>query len=302
MRLKNYIPIAVLSLAICLSPIMADARVVSAGVVTPSQEEKYANNRYNAVQALKYLDGTLIKPGQIFSFNGTVGKRTTDKGFVYGLSGFEGGYYKDLGGGVCEASTAVYRAASKLNLKMIERHQHNGPVPYAPNHDDAAVDWPYWDLKFKNTLDYPLLVKAYSDGVSMYVDLKDARDEINYGDRRYNVNISLNGQNINFNTKPFILNGTTYVPYRDMAQALNATVEFDNKYLTLTSKLDNNVLKLEVNKDNYYVNDINYSDTNEAQIGTDGKLYVPLRYLLKAFNLKINIDYNNDSVKINIIK
>ncbi|UZQ81756.1 VanW family protein [Thermoanaerobacter sp. RKWS2] len=88
-----------------------EEQIISRGIVDSPSDPKFANNIKNAVKALEYLNGKVVKPGEIFSFNKTVGKRTIERGFVEGLSGSGGYYYPDVGGGVCQAATALYRAA-----------------------------------------------------------------------------------------------------------------------------------------------------------------------------------------------
>ncbi|HHY79745.1 MAG TPA: VanW family protein [Thermoanaerobacter sp.] len=140
-----------------------EEQIISRGIVDSPSDPKFANNIKNAVKALEYLNGKVVKPGEIFSFNKTVGKRTIERGFVEGLSGSGGYYYPDVGGGVCQAATALYRAALNAGFKIVERHRHLYGAIYAPKGDDAAVDWnANWDLKFKNTSPYPIIIRTYT--------------------------------------------------------------------------------------------------------------------------------------------
>ncbi|MFZ5597164.1 MAG: VanW family protein [Bacillota bacterium] len=114
-----------------------------------------SENVYNAGVAAKYINGLTLEPGNVFSFNKVVGIRTTSRGFITGKNIWE---KPDVGGGICRMSTALYQAATKAGLKILERRPHSLPVHYAPNGDDAQISWGQVDLKFKNTSPYPLTI------------------------------------------------------------------------------------------------------------------------------------------------
>jgi len=122
--------------------------------------EGKASRSSNIRLAARKIDGIVLAPGESFSFNKTVGKRTREAGFR------EAGVYKDgkhdidLGGGICQVSTTLYNAALFANLKINRRQNHSMPVPYVPIGRDAAVDYGSIDLSFQNTLDIPIAVNA----------------------------------------------------------------------------------------------------------------------------------------------
>jgi len=114
------------------------------------------------------INGTVVQPGEVFSFNRAVGPRTASRGFVEGRSVVENAYGElemvpDIGGGVCRASTVLYQAALNAGLEVVERHEHGLPVEYAEVGKDAAVAWPYWDFKFRNTAGVPVTIEAFSE-------------------------------------------------------------------------------------------------------------------------------------------
>lgn len=281
-----------------LAPIIGKAQILNIGTVTPSSDPKFYNSIINATKALEYMNGYVIKAGQVFSFNNVVGRRTTERGFVIGLSGSSLGYYKDLGGGVCEASTAAYRAAASLGLQIIERHHHNGPVVYAPNGDDAAVDWPYWDLKFRNTLNYDLTIKSYKDNNgNLIVDL--CKED--YPDRNYNVTVCVNGEQMTFDdsTKPFISQNRVFVPYRILAEKLGAKVDWDGATNTVTTTLNNISVKFTIESNTFTVNNQSYTSDVDPFISDDGTTYVPARFLLTGLNVNLNFDSTKGQLLIN---
>ncbi|SPF46531.1 putative vancomycin resistance protein [Candidatus Desulfosporosinus infrequens] len=108
------------------------------------------NRTVNLALASTALDKKEIKPGDIFSFNGTVGERTLDKGYKIAKIIKDDRYVEDIGGGVCQVSSTLYNAVILANLQILERVPHEVPVTYVPLGQDATVYYPTVDLKFKN--------------------------------------------------------------------------------------------------------------------------------------------------------
>lgn len=125
------------------------------------------NRGINIGLAAKSIDGTILLPGEEFSFNKTVGSRTTEKGYKIAHVFVEGQIMDGTGGGVCQVSTTLYNAVLRANLDVLERHNHMFTVGYVPLGMDAAVSYGYADLVFKNTTGYPLLIAADVYGNSL---------------------------------------------------------------------------------------------------------------------------------------
>lgn len=129
----------------------------------------------NAALAALLINGKVVQPGEVFSFNRAVGPRTVSRGFVEGRSVVETVYgpklVPDVGGGVCRASTALHLAVLNAGLEVVERHNHSMPVSYAEPGKDAAVAWPYWDFRFRNTAGKLLVIKTRSDYGRLRVEL-----------------------------------------------------------------------------------------------------------------------------------
>lgn len=118
------------------------------------------NNMRNAVRAAGHLNGSVISPGGVFSYNKAVGPRTVERGYLVGYA-FEGKkHVPAVGGGVCRLSTVVYNAVLDAGLPVVERHQHSLPVGYVPLGKDATVSYGGADLKFRNSRPWPVLVEA----------------------------------------------------------------------------------------------------------------------------------------------
>lgn len=102
------------------------------------------------------LNGVSIEPGQVFSFNGTVGQRTSQKGYEEAKILVENESEYAVGGGVCQISSTLYNAAMDAGMEIVERHSHSKPIHYVATGKDAAISWGTLDLKFKNVLSYPV--------------------------------------------------------------------------------------------------------------------------------------------------
>ncbi len=122
------------------------------------------NRTENIRTAAKALDRIQLAPGERFSFNEIVGKRTTEAGYKEApiISGDT--FIPGIGGGVCQVSTTLYNAVVLADLEILERHHHSLPVDYVPPGQDATVSYPSLDFKFRNTLDTFLQIRSYVEG------------------------------------------------------------------------------------------------------------------------------------------
>ncbi|MCY6369731.1 VanW family protein [Clostridium ganghwense] len=125
----------------------------------------------NIAVATKSIDGTLLMPGETFSFNEVVGERTKARGYQEAPVIINQKVEPGLGGGICQVSTALYNAVLQANLKTTERVHHTFPSHYAAKGLDATVDWGNIDLKFKNTFDYPVYIQAYTKNKTVYFNI-----------------------------------------------------------------------------------------------------------------------------------
>ena len=118
------------------------------------------------------IDGTVIMPGEIFSYNKVVGKRTIAAGYKNAAIYQDGGVTDGLGGGICQISTTLYNAAIAANMEIEERRNHMFVPSYADAGNDATVVWGSTDFKFKNRRDYPIKIETSVSGgiatVSIY--------------------------------------------------------------------------------------------------------------------------------------
>src|SRR2546422_4255975 len=118
-------------------------------------------NRIHNVQLVAHLvDDKLIAPGATFSFNGTTGERSAEKGFLVAPVIINGELQNGLGGGVCQVSTTVFNAAYEAGLPITARTNHALFISHYPLGRDATVNYPDTDLRFVNDTGRWLLVRT----------------------------------------------------------------------------------------------------------------------------------------------
>jgi vancomycin resistance protein YoaR len=111
------------------------------------------------------IDGTILMPGEVFSFNEVVGKRTVKDGYRIAGVYRNGRHDVALAGGICQVSGTLYNAALLANLKIVQRQNHSMPVAYLPVGRDATVDYGTIDFKFQNSTDAPIAIySTYESG------------------------------------------------------------------------------------------------------------------------------------------
>lgn len=111
------------------------------------------------------LDGTLVAPGETFSFNGSVGERTAAKGYQEAPAIVNGTLVPQLGGGICQVGTTIFNAVFRSGLPVVERRNHSFYISHYPAGRDATVSWGGPDFKFKNTTDHWVLIAvSYTSG------------------------------------------------------------------------------------------------------------------------------------------
>jgi vancomycin resistance protein YoaR len=123
-----------------------------------------ANRIHNVHLMADYVDGTVILPGETFSFNDSVGPRTPERGFREGQMIVGSLLLPAVGGGVCQTATTLFNNAFELGLPIEERHNHSFYISHYPMGRDATVSWGGPDFKFRNDMAHGLLIKAsYTD-------------------------------------------------------------------------------------------------------------------------------------------
>ena len=132
------------------------------GSFTSSYTSSDANRSANVEIAAKTVNGTVLMPGETFSYNNTLGERTTDKGYRDGAAYVGNKVVMVTGGGICQVSTTLYRAVLKAGIMPTERHNHSMTTTYSGPSEDATVAWGSLDYQFKNPYDFPIYIQGYT--------------------------------------------------------------------------------------------------------------------------------------------
>lgn len=123
-----------------------------------------ANRAANVTNAASKINGKVLAPGEVFSFNDTVGKRTVANGFHQAPEYANGQTVMGIGGGTCQVSSTLYNAVLYSDLAIVSRLNHMFPVGYCPLGQDATVSDSGVDFKFSNNTDYPIKLSAVTGG------------------------------------------------------------------------------------------------------------------------------------------
>ena len=120
---------------------------------------------HNIEVGARLLNGSLLMPGDEFSFNRYLGPIEYDRGFIDGLVIIEDSTVDAIGGGICQVSTTLFRAAFLAGLPIEERHKHLYRVRYYEQGDfpigfDASIWQPVLDLRFVNNTEGPIMVRT----------------------------------------------------------------------------------------------------------------------------------------------
>ena len=134
---------------------------------------KYAtsnrNRTTNLILAANKINGTVLMPGETFSYNQVVGERTIAAGYKEAAIYVQGKVENGLGGGICQIATTLYNAALLSNLEIVERSNHQFVPSYVGASRDATVVYGAIDFKFKNNRDYAIkLVCSVSGGIANF--------------------------------------------------------------------------------------------------------------------------------------
>lgn len=137
------------------------------GVIS-SYSSKYSNTGDGRVKNMEIaagiVNGTIVMPGEEFSYNALIGDTTPEKGYEKANTYVGNEIVPDYGGGICQVSTTLYRAVMRANIRSTERTNHSLTVSYSEPGLDATVANPYLDYKFVNTYDFPIYIQGSVSG------------------------------------------------------------------------------------------------------------------------------------------
>lgn len=141
-----------------------------------------SNRASNVALAAKMLNGTIVMPGETFSFNDVMGDcGLSSRGFKSAAVFKAGKVVQEIGGGVCQVSSTLYISVLYANLDIVSRSNHALPVGYVPVSLDATIYYPYLDFKFKNTREYPIkIVATTTSSRKLTIEIHGTKEEKEY--------------------------------------------------------------------------------------------------------------------------
>lgn len=134
----------------------------------------------NLKLASNKINGTIVMPGETFSYNQVVGKRTISAGYKEAPIYENGKVTQGLGGGICQISSTLYNAVVFANLDIVRRSNHMFIPSYVGGGEDATVVWGSIDFRFKNTRDYPIRIESSVSGGVATVNIYGLRNGNEY--------------------------------------------------------------------------------------------------------------------------
>ena len=117
------------------------------------------------------INGIVLMPGEVFSYNPALGKRTPENGWKQADTYVGGETVQSYGGGICQTSSCLYLSALRADLEIVERTNHGYISSYMPFGMDATVSWGGPEFKFKNSTEYPLRIEATAKGGTVTINL-----------------------------------------------------------------------------------------------------------------------------------
>ena len=146
-----------------------------------------ANRDTNLRLACEAINGLILYPGEVFSFNKALGERTAAKGYMPAPSFEDGKTVTTIGGGICQVSSVLYNSAMLADLDIRTRENHGYAVSYVPLGMDAAVTWGSLDFCFANNTNYPIRIDATASGGTTTVTLVGTYEKDYYVQMEYEV-------------------------------------------------------------------------------------------------------------------
>jgi vancomycin resistance protein YoaR len=153
------------------SELLSDIRSIRIGRYITSFNPRNKKRSNNIQLAVESINNHVVFPGETFSFNSVVGKRTAEKGYEKAKVIVKGEYAEDIGGGICQVSSTLFNAVDSAGLKIVQRFSHSRNVSYIPPGRDATVSWYGPDFEFKNMYNQPILIQAKTIGNLLVIKL-----------------------------------------------------------------------------------------------------------------------------------
>lgn len=177
---KYEIPLQITKPNTTISQLGSEAFPNKLGTHTTRYDGGDENRSTNLEIACEKINEKVILPGETFSYNKTLGARTTAAGYKTAKVYENGAVVDGIGGGICQISSTLYNAVLKANLEIIERRNHQFITSYVPEGRDATVAYGVTDFKFKNNRKYAIKIKATASNGVATIDIYGIKEEIEY--------------------------------------------------------------------------------------------------------------------------
>lgn len=142
------------------------------GAFRTGLSERTEAQRANIARAARAIDGAVIEPGEVWSFNARVGPRTPERGYRLAPAYLERDLTHSVGGGICQVSSTLYNAAALGGLQIVERHPHLRQVSSVPPGRDATVWYGRADLRLANPGPAPVRLEARVADEALWVRVR----------------------------------------------------------------------------------------------------------------------------------
>ena len=147
---------------------------------TTTYDSSNTNRTTNLRLASNKINGTVIMPGEVFSYNKVVGKRTIAAGYKNAAIFSEGQVVDGLGGGICQVSSTLYNTAVLADMTITSRTNHMFVPSYVKAGRDATVVWGSIDFKFRNDRNYPIKIESSVSGGKCTISFYGLRRDVEY--------------------------------------------------------------------------------------------------------------------------
>ncbi|MBR6654501.1 MAG: VanW family protein [Oscillospiraceae bacterium] len=141
----------------------------------------------NIELAAKEVNGTVLLPGEEFSYNDVVGERTAERGFGAAAAYANGETVYEIGGGICQVSSSIYYCCLIADMDILTRTCHLYTASYVPLGMDATVSWGGPEFKFANSSDYPIKIETRREGNMLYCALLGTKTTDEYIEMSYEI-------------------------------------------------------------------------------------------------------------------
>ena len=174
------IPLKIIKPSVTVKNLPQEAFPDQLGTYSTSYATSNYNRSTNISLATQAVNGVVLMPGETFSYNGTVGQRTPQRGYKEAGVYVNGQVSTDYGGGICQVSSTLYNATLLANLEIVARTNHMFQPGYVPSGQDATVSWGAPDFQFKNNRNYPIKIVASADGSTIAASIYGLKTDDDY--------------------------------------------------------------------------------------------------------------------------